>query len=867
LFTYDIQLPYVRIALQDLVADLEINESSYIREIAYIVVPAGEKQIGGSDPGAPALPTDFRFPINLYERIPNTTDVFMAMKEVKWDIVDNPPSTWHVYWNFREGEIKLPGATRDIEVMVKYVKNAPAVVSETSVIPYTGADSLLTYKLAALLCRYVGSNEVRANTLATLYLDYLRKFIGVGVKQRQAFPTGRPGFRSGGSGGYSFTIRSNGGGTSGGNGDVVSGPPKPHAPTHGEYGTDPVDIQGLAGYDGSLQRFLAGNKEFRTPNIRQLAGYSEDSNHILHGDGQFNSNLPIHSAKHQAGGTDPIVVTNLLGYPGSTATFLRGDGTFQIPPTNTGPIGPPGPQGIPGPPGDIGPEGPEGDIGPPGPEGDPGPQGIPGPEGIKGDTGDTGPQGPIGNTGPQGIQGIPGPEGPQGDVGPQGPAGTDAAIVADAQYWVSTPHATLSAERNLGALASGYVKSTVTTGVSTPSTVATIPIADGGTGVTTGLTVLNADNLTSGTVPAARLTAANLPTHASRHNAGGADAMAIDSAAGTGSLRTLGTSGTSACAGNDTRLTNSRTPTVHATTHKSGQADVIKLDELGAPTDITTLNASISAHGLMQKYPGGTTNFLRADGTFAAPPTGSGGLHASTHYQVGADPVIIGQLSGFPETADTFLTGNRVFRLLSSTDLPPTVAYTNVANVFTQNQTVSKSVPRWNIIDTDQAVDVRKFSIASNAGILYIQGVNDAEAVISGQMRMTRAGNLMVDGTITERSRVVPMGEWTNVPLSTYLSGFTGDYRYAYVGKELLLQVYGQGAGAGATGILLNLPVTTPGAFVTPAMLYMVSANIWEVGMFHCGASSNQIAFYRPGLIAFPSDNVFLCLSTVIPFI
>jgi hypothetical protein len=44
-------------------------------------------------------------------------------------------------------------------------------------------------------------------------------------------------------------------------------------------------------------------------------------------------------------------------------------------------------------------------------------------------------------------------------------------------------------------------------------------------------------------------------------------------------------------------------------------------------TDITTNNASTSAHGFMQKYPGGTTTFLRADGTFATP---SGGGNVST---------------------------------------------------------------------------------------------------------------------------------------------------------------------------------------------------------------------------------------------
>lgn len=58
-------------------------------------------------------------------------------------------------------------------------------------------------------------------------------------------------------------------------------------------------------------------------------------------------------------------------------------------------------------------------------------------------------------------------------------------------------------------------------------------------------------------------------------------------------------------------------------------ATTAKLDSFGAPDDVTTLNASATAHGLMMKYPGGTTNFLRADGTFAAPPGGAGGTPAN----------------------------------------------------------------------------------------------------------------------------------------------------------------------------------------------------------------------------------------------
>lgn len=73
----------------------------------------------------------------------------------------------------------------------------------------------------------------------------------------------------------------------------------------------------------------------------------------------------------------------------------------------------------------------------------------------------------------------------------------------------------------------------------------------------------------------------------------------------------------------DSRMTDSRTPSAHAASHKSAGSDAVKLDELAAPTDITTLNATTGLHGLLPKLGGGTTNFLRADGTWAEPSAGT----------------------------------------------------------------------------------------------------------------------------------------------------------------------------------------------------------------------------------------------------
>jgi hypothetical protein len=108
-------------------------------------------------------------------------------------------------------------------------------------------------------------------------------------------------------------------------------------------------------------------------------------------------------------------------------------------------------------------------------------------------------------------------------------------------------------------------------GVWIPNTVATSPalVVDGAVSQSAslqqwrsngGTTLLSVDS--SGNIVMAgsqTVDGVDVSAHAARHNAGGSDAMAIDAVAGTGSLRTLGTSATSACAGNDSRLSDDRT--------------------------------------------------------------------------------------------------------------------------------------------------------------------------------------------------------------------------------------------------------------------------------------------------------------------
>lgn len=257
------------------------------------------------------------------------------------------------------------------------------------------------------------------------------------------------------------------------------------------------------------------------------------------------------------GSQGPIGPTGVQGAQGGQGIAgptgpqgIQGSVGSQGPQGTQGPQGPTGLQGIAGTAGPSGPTGPRGQTGPSGPLGPAGPTGL---VGVAGATGPLGPSGPIGPAGPSGPTGFvdieyhgdfvpPGPVYNDGDVvigpdgvaylcvknnvtstpipwpgvgiatavgptGPTGPAGASGGdAVVDATYWTSTSHAVLQAERNFGALPTGYVKSTVAGAISTPSTVAIIPIADGGTGASNAsqartnlglgtMAVQNADNV------------------------------------------------------------------------------------------------------------------------------------------------------------------------------------------------------------------------------------------------------------------------------------------------------------------------------------------------------------------------------------
>jgi hypothetical protein len=174
--------------------------------------------------------------------------------------------------------------------------------------------------------------------------------------------------------------------------------------------------------------------------------------------------------------------------------------------------------------------------------------------------------------------------------------------------------------------------------------------------------------------------------------------------------------------------------------------------------------------------------------TGPAGPTGPAGNavpHHVTHETGGIDAITT--LSGGVITTGTVADA----RL--STNIPKL----NASNLFTANiQGINAQDCGWALIDPTRPVDARRFHIINSAGFAYIQAVNDALTISQSYVRVAR------DGSITERARTLPLGEWTDIPFAasnfvsagggmtwTVVSGSQTTFAYTLIGKTALIAV------------------------------------------------------------------------------
>jgi hypothetical protein len=192
LFTYIVQLPYLRMAYRDMDQELTLNEVELnLLSEAVITVPANQNALG--------LPTSFFLPISLQEKaVSDTDDMYRPVYE-KQDINALNLVSQNILqvWDFKHNCVNFIPSTAIRVVRLTYWRTLPTVVDDTSALDVRGGQSYLAFRTAALCSRFIGgengkSRAIDLNGEASLALDRL---ISVYVKNSQGVRIRRKPFR------------------------------------------------------------------------------------------------------------------------------------------------------------------------------------------------------------------------------------------------------------------------------------------------------------------------------------------------------------------------------------------------------------------------------------------------------------------------------------------------------------------------------------------------------------------------------------------------------------------------------------------------------------------------------------------------
>lgn len=242
-----------------------------------------------------------------------------------------------------------------------------------------------------------------------------------------------------------------------------------------------------------------------------------------------------------------------------------------------------------------------------------GPQGRPGADGADGAQGEPGQDG---IDGAQGIQGESGEQGPQGDAGPQGatgPAGADGAAGQDGSAGAQGPQGDQGETGLTGPQgvpgAAGAKGDTGLTG----SAGATGPKGDTGfTGATGPTGPTGSTGATGAAGPMNIIQESSGPTYLAVGAI--ADGQLGYRSGSTFVGKTIGSGAGTVAAGNDSRLSDARTPTSHASSHAAAGSDPVTITPtqagLSAVTNDAQTKAAISGYAAKSPVTGADIVYL-----------------------------------------------------------------------------------------------------------------------------------------------------------------------------------------------------------------------------------------------------------------
>lgn len=198
-YTYSAQLPYLKLALQELREHFELNNIPVTENVSAVInMPAGSTEINYNAVGQPALPDDFVEPLELWERAEGV-DPYTPMR--RRDFLPHSQEGVEInqflIYVWQDQKIKVLPANRDNDIKIDYIKELfQDIEDQDSIINVVNAISFLEYRTAGLCAEFIERNLTSANGLNIYAIAGIERATGIGVKGKQSIQTRRRPFRA-----------------------------------------------------------------------------------------------------------------------------------------------------------------------------------------------------------------------------------------------------------------------------------------------------------------------------------------------------------------------------------------------------------------------------------------------------------------------------------------------------------------------------------------------------------------------------------------------------------------------------------------------------------------------------------------------
>lgn len=198
-YSYDTQIPYLKLALQELQEIYELNTLSVTEQSSVsIPVNSGVVELIFNAPSQPRLPDNLIDPQQLFES-PRDTGNWTPMTRLDYypHEISNSQTSIFSYWVWQQNKIKLLSSNANNDIKINYIGSLfPKYVREDTILPVQNAIGYLSYKTAELISDMIEHNMERAQAngaRASLSLD---RIAGISIKGKQQIQTRRRPFRS-----------------------------------------------------------------------------------------------------------------------------------------------------------------------------------------------------------------------------------------------------------------------------------------------------------------------------------------------------------------------------------------------------------------------------------------------------------------------------------------------------------------------------------------------------------------------------------------------------------------------------------------------------------------------------------------------